>query len=210
MTKTGQARSAIAGWAWLFCCLLFAAPTYAQDSVGRVEVGQAAPPFALTGADGGLHRLSDYAGRVVVLEWTSPVCPYTELKYKSGAMQRLQAQARRDGAVWLSIDTAAPDRPGYLSPKAAKARIASLHATVSAFLSDPGGKVGRLYGAKVTPTFFILGKDGRLAYQGAMDDGPDSDDLRGRNYVHDALDALSTGRPVSISETHTYGCAVEY
>ncbi len=210
MTEKGQVRSAIAGWAWLFSCLVFALPAAAQDSVGRVEITQPGPNFALTGADGRLHRLSDYAGKVVVLEWTSPVCPYTELKYKSNAMQRLQARARRVGAVWLSIDTAAPDRPGYLSSAAAKIRIARLHATVSAFLSDPDGKVGRLYGAKVTPTVFILGKDGKLAYQGAMDDGPDSDDLKGRNYIREALDDLAAGRPVRTVETRPYGCAVEY
>lgn len=211
MVETSQIRRAITVFrVWLFFCLLLAAPAQAQDAVGRVEIAQRAPAFALTGADGQIHRLSDYAGKVMVLEWTSPVCPYTELKYRSGAMQRLQAQARRTGAVWLSIDTGAKDRLGYLSPKAAKARIAKLHATVDAFLSDPNGKVGRLYGAKVTPTFFILGKDGKLAYQGAMDDGPDSDDLKGRNYVRDALGDLAAGRPVRTSETRTYGCAVEY
>jgi peroxiredoxin len=181
-----------------------------QDSLGRLEIGQSAPDFTLNGADGRPHRLGDYGGKVVVLEWTSPVCPYTEMKYKSGAMQSLQAAAHTDGDAWLSIDTAGPDRPGYLSPAAAKARLKALHATVSAFLSDPEGKVGRLYGAKVTPTFFIIGPDGRLDYQGAMDDGPEVDDVKGRNYVRDALGDLAAGKPVRTPETRTYGCGVEY
>ena len=206
MTPRPAAVAAVAALVWLS----LAGAVSAQDSLGRVEIGQRAPDFTLHGADGHSHRLGDYAGKVVVLEWTSPVCPYTEMKYKSGAMQALQDMARADGDVWLSIDTAGSDRPGYLSPAAAKARVKALHATVSAFLSDPQGKVGRLYGAKVTPTFFIIAPDGKLAYQGAMDDGPEVDDAKGQNYVRDALADLAAHRPARTPETRTYGCAVEY
>jgi len=198
--------AAVAALAWLG----FAGSALAQDSLSRVEIGEPAPGFALMGSDGRMHRLEDYAGKVVVLEWTSPVCPYTEMKYKSGAMQALQAKARADGDVWLSIDTAASDRPGFLSPAAAKARVRALHAKVTAFLSDPMGKVGRLYGAKVTPSFFIIGRDGKLAYQGAMDDGPEVDDVTGKNYVRESLAELAAGTKVGTPETRTYGCAVEY
>jgi len=208
VTTRSQIGAALAVSVWLFSCLLVA-PAAAQE-LQRVEIGQAAPAFTAPGADGRPHRLTDYAGKVVVLEWTSPVCPYSQLKYKSGAMQALQAQARAMGAVWLSIDTAAPDRPGYLSPKAATARIRKTHAVVTAFLSDRTGNIGRAYGAKTTPTFFIIGKDGRLAYQGAMDDDPSVDDFKGRNYVRDALGDLAGGRAVRVAETKTYGCAVEY
>jgi peroxiredoxin len=182
----------------------------AQIPLGRVDIGQRAPDFTLEGADGHSHHLADYAGKVVVLEWMSPVCPFTALKYKSGAMQALQSQARKDGDVWLSINTSGPDRPGFLNPAAAKARIGRMHATVSAYLFDPDGKVGRLYGAKVTPTFFIIGPDGRLAYEGAMDDDPSVDDFAGKNYVREALDDLAAGRAVRTPETRTYGCGVEY
>jgi len=61
--------------------------------LGRVDVGAQAPQFTAKGADGKQHRLNDYAGKLVVLEWTSPVCPFTAVKYKSGAMQALQRYA---------------------------------------------------------------------------------------------------------------------
>ncbi len=208
MTSKSQAGAALALSAWFFLGLPVG-PAAAQG-LGRVEIGQAAPDFTAMGADGRAHRLSDYAGRVVVLEWMSPVCPYTALKYKSGAMQALQGQARRAGAAWLSIDTAAPGRPGFMTPKAFKTRLAHTHATVTAALSDPDGTVGRLYGARTTPSFYIVGRDGRLAYQGAMDDDPGADDARGRNYVRDALADLAAARPVRAPESRPYGCAVEY
>jgi hypothetical protein len=104
--------------------------------LGRVDVGAQAPQFTAKGADGKQHSLRDYAGKLVVLEWTNPVCPFTAVKYKSGTMQALQRYAASRQIVWLSIDTAAPDKAGYLTPPAARARIAQTHATVTAFLFD--------------------------------------------------------------------------
>jgi len=166
--------------------------------------------FSAKGADGGLHRLSDYAGKLVVLEWTSPVCPFTAAKYKSGAMQALQSYAASHRIVWLSIDTAAPDRAGHLTAAAARARIAETKASVTAFLFDWDGRIARSYGAKTTPSFFIIGRDGKLAYEGAMNDDIFDNSGAGADYVRSALDELVAGRPVKVPETQPQGCAIEY
>jgi hypothetical protein len=200
-------RLAIVIAVWLGVALTTTAAS--AQPIGRLEIGQAAPDFNLGGADGGKHALADYRGRIVVLEWTSPVCPYTALKYRSGRVQAMQRRARKDGEVWLAIDTAAPGRPGHLTPAAARSRIARLHASLSAFLFDEDGAVGRLYGAKVTPSFFVIGRDGALAYQGVMDEEPTAG-APGRNDLKAALDDLEAGRPVRLAETKAYGCAVEY
>lgn len=190
--------------------LLIGAPAQGRAYLDRVDIGAAAPDFSAMGADGQAHRLGDYAGQVVVLEWTSPVCPYTALKYEKGLMQALQRRAARQDVVWLSIDTAAPGRAGYLTPEAARARIAKTGARVTAFLSDPDGAVGKAYGARTTPSIYVIGQDGRLAYQGALDDDPGRKAPGGRSYLGDALVDLATGRAVRTPETRSYGCAVEY
>ena len=189
-------------WAWAY-------PATA-DTLGRVDIGASAPAFTAMGADGRPHSLSDYAGRIVVLEWTSPVCPFTAIEYRSGAMQALQRRAARHGAVWLSIDTSAPGRPGYLSAEAANKRVARLHATVTAFLSDPDGRIGRAYGAKATPQFFMIDRVGKLAYQGSMHGQDTGRPPRTRGAARAALDDLTNGRPVAVPETPPYGCPVEY
>lgn len=178
--------------------------------LNRVEIHAKAPAFKALGADGKTHALHDYAGKIIVLEWTSPACPYTAMHYTSGAMQALQRDAVKAGIVWLSIDTAAPGKPGYLTPAGAKARIAQTKAQVTAFLFDRDGSIGRLYGAKSTPSVFIIGKDGKLAYQGAFDDYSAPDGEKGRQYARMALDDLKAGRPVQKTEVRPYGCAVEY
>jgi peroxiredoxin len=178
--------------------------------LGRVNIGAPAPSFTAVGADGAQHSLREFAGKLVVLEWTNPVCPFTAVKYKNGSMQALQRYASSKHIVWLSIDTAAPSRAGYLTAVAARARIAKTRAVVTAFLFDLDGKIARSYGARTTPSFFVIDRDGKLAYQGAMDQQVFADDPAGHEYVKSALDDLIAGRGVQTSETQPQGCAVEY
>jgi peroxiredoxin len=175
-----------------------------------VAVGAPAPDFTLTGAGGQVHHLSDYRGQVVVLEWTSPVCPFTAHAYATKAMQAVQKQAAQQKAVWLSINTSKPGRPGYLTPDQAKARVKTLGARVTAFLFDTGGGTGRLYGAKATPALYVIGKDGRIVYEGAFDDDAAGTGVAHHRYVAEALADLKSGQPVAAPETRQYGCPVEY
>lgn len=178
--------------------------------LSRVDPGAHAPTFSAQGADGKHHSLRDYAGKLVVLEWTNPVCPFTAVKYQNGAMQALQRYAASRDVVWLSIDTASPDKAGYLTAAAARARIARTHATVTAFLFDLDGSIARSYGAKTTPSFFIVDRAGKLAYQGAMDDQVFADQGQGHEYMKSALDDLVAGHRVRDPETQPQGCAIEY
>jgi peroxiredoxin len=40
-----------------------------QQNPVELKVGDIAPPFALQGSDGKIHKLSDSAGKTVVLAW---------------------------------------------------------------------------------------------------------------------------------------------
>ncbi len=71
-----------------------------------VEVGKPAPDFTLTDIAGQTRKLSDYRGKVVVLEWCNPECPIDAAHYAAGNIQSTQQQARAMGAVWLSINSA--------------------------------------------------------------------------------------------------------
>ncbi|MBI3676815.1 MAG: redoxin domain-containing protein [Proteobacteria bacterium] len=188
------------------------APTEALASapLSHIQIGALAPDFTAMGSDGRQHHLSDYRGSSVVLEWTSPVCPYVARKYGAQVMQKLQRYAHNKKVVWLSIDTANSSKPGFLTPEAANARIAKTGAIVSAFLFDTNSSIGRSYGARTTPGMYVVDAQGRLAYQGALDDVPETDHAVKRPYVRDAINDLSAGRQVATPETTPYGCAVEY
>ena len=143
------------------CLGLFVSPAWA--ALGRVEIGSPAPGFSALGSDGRSHALSDYAGKIVVLEWTSPVCPYTALKYQRGLMQAIQGRATKAGVVWLSINTSPSGRPGHLTVEAAKARLVATKAQATSLVLDEDTRIGQAYGVRTTPTVFVIGKDGRIA-----------------------------------------------
>jgi peroxiredoxin len=178
-----------------------------------VTVGAPAPAFEAPGTDGKTHALSDYAGKVVVLEWFNRECPYVRKHYESRNMQGLQAKYTAEGVVWLSVISSAPGKQGHATATEANATAKDLGAKPTAILLDEKGTVGRLYGAKTTPHMFVIGRDGTLLYQGAIDDDPSfkQDGIASaRNYVSQALDETLAGKPVSESSTTPYGCSVKY
>ncbi len=173
------------------------------------QIGKHAPDFSARGADGKVHKLSDYRGSKVVLEWGSPTCEFTAQQYDTGNMQRLQAYAARHKMVWLSINTASPDKGSYLSPSAAEALTKKRGAKITSFLFDTTGSVGRLYGATSTPTVYVVNTSGNLAYAGPVT-AAWGDPRTARSYVKDALAQVVAGRPVSNPLVRQYGCPIKY
>jgi peroxiredoxin len=177
------------------------------------RVGEPAPSFSVPDIAGKTARLGDYAGRIVVLEWTNDGCPFVGKHYDSGNMQALQQKYTSAGVVWLTIASSAPGEQGYVTPSAAKADLAHWRAAPTDFLLDPNGIVGRLYDARATPHMVVIDRAGRVAYMGAIDDKPSTglaDVKTAHNYVAAALDAVATGQPVTIPSTRAYGCSIKY
>jgi peroxiredoxin len=174
-----------------------------------VEVGKPAPDFTLTDTKGEPHKLSDYKGKVVVLEWVNSGCPIVRAHYSSKNMQNTQAAAAADGVVWLQINTSAPGSQGNMSGAEAEAWQKKMGVTATAYLQD-NGKVARVYHATNTPHMFVVDKDGKLAYQGAIDSGDSRDISTAKNYVKAALASLKDGKPVEPAATKAYGCAIHY
>jgi hypothetical protein len=178
-----------------------------------VEVGRTAPEFSLKDISGRTHHLSDYKGKTVVLEWVNPECPFVRKHYGSGNIPKLQNSAKADGVVWLSVNTGKPGDQGVYDAERHAEWAKSVNAAPSAYLRDPDGRVGRLYGAKATPHIYVIKGDGTLAYNGAIDSirSADVDDIaKAENYVASALAAVKAGKPVAKATTQPYGCAVKY
>ena len=176
-------------------------------------VGQAAPDFSLTGADGKTHRLSEFAGKFVVLEWTNPQCPFVHKFYDHGAMQKLQTEETGKGVVWLRINSSAEGHEGYQTPADLAAYVKENHVAATESLLDPDGKVGHEYGAKTTPHMFVIDPKGTLIYAGGIDNKPSpnpADIASATNYVTAALDEAMAGKPVTTSKSRPYGCSVKY
>ncbi len=182
-------------------------------AMAAASLSELAPQFQAPDADGHTRSLAEFAGKTIVLEWTSSDCPYCGKHYGSGNMQALQKKAVKDGVIWLTISSSAPGREGYFTPQLARAWRTKVGSHATAILLDGDGKIGRAYGARATPHMFVINGAGRIVYMGGIDDRPYTDpaSLKGaKNYVANALADLKAGRPVAEPISAPYGCSVRY
>lgn len=194
--------------AFAFCALALSGPAQAAP-----ELGKPAPDFTRTDTNGISHKLSDLKGKIVVLEWTNPECPFVVKHYDSKNMQGLQTKYTEAGVTWLTVNSSAEGKQGNLTGEAANTYIKDHDAKQTAYLLDPTGEIGKLYDAKTTPHMFIIDKEGTLVYAGAIDDNDSAnpaDAATAKNYVSTALDEVIAGKPVTEAQTKPYGCSVKY
>lgn len=188
----------------LIAALAFAARGLAADSSG-VAVGAKAPGFTLQDQTGKSVSLGDFSGKIVVLEWTNPACPFVKRHYAVKTMQTLADQYKGKGVVWLAINSTKNTTNDSDKQWADEQSIAY------PILNDVDTAVGKAYHATNTPEMYIIAADGTLLYKGAIDNDPDGDRSTGKvNYVQKALDEILAGKSVSEPETKPYGCTVHY
>jgi peroxiredoxin len=185
----------------------------AAPALAAAVVGQPAPAFTATDTTGKTHKLSDFQGRTVVLEWHNPECPFVKKFYESGTMQKLQADARANGVVWLTINSGAAGKQGNMGAAEANAYMKGQGMASAAYIPDPTGVIGQAYGARTTPHMYVIDGKGTLVYAGGIDDVASADPAdigRARNYVTAALSDVKAGRAVATATSRPYGCSVKY
>jgi len=190
--------------------LLVFALSLLPDEDKKVEVGNVVPDFSLVDLNGKVVKLSDFKDKIVVLEWSNPNCPFVQRVYKEKIMTTVQKEFTQKGIVWIIINSTNPKHRDYREPKELQKIYSEWGAVYTAYLMDPDGKVGRMFDAKTTPHMFIIDKNGKLVYNGAIDDDPRGEKKEKINYVRNALNEILAGKPVSVSITKPYGCSVKY
>jgi|ERR1019366_1304898 peroxiredoxin len=190
----------------LFAALALTASAFA------FEIGKPAPDFTGTDINGKTVKLSDYKGKIVVIESYNSDCPFCHNHYATGAMQELQKDLAAKGVVWLLVDSVNTKNFSYRTPEQARKESVDLKIAATAWLDDHSGDIGHLYGMKTTPHCFVVAADGTLVYEGAIDDRPQpfGDPRTAKNYVRAAVDELLAGKPVTVAQTKPYGCGVHY
>ncbi len=200
-----------------FSASLFAAPwalsfTDHARAATTAAVGQAAPDFSATDTTGKTRKLSDYKGKLVVLEWTNPGCPFVQ-KHYSGNMQALQKEFRARGVVWLAINSTETGSSDYQAPAQLAGWLSAKQASPTATLMDASGQIGQRYGAKTTPHMYIVSREGQLIYAGGIDSIASArvDDIQtATNYVRQGLNEALGGKPLSVASSRAYGCSIKY
>jgi peroxiredoxin len=174
-----------------------------------VAVGDKAPGFTLEALDGTSHSLADYAGKVVVLEWLNPNCPFSDRHAREHTMTRLAAE--HGEVAWVGINSTSREHRDYLPP-AEHQKWAGTNGIDYPILYDESGQVGHAYDARTTPHMFIIDEQGNVVYNGAIDDDPPGrrEAAARDNYVGGGLDAYAADRAIEPASTKPYGCSVKY
>jgi peroxiredoxin len=175
------------------------------------EIGKPAPDFSLPDLDGKTVALSGLKGKVVVLEWFNPECPFVQRAHTKGSLAGLAK--KHANVVWLAVNSGGPGKQGSGVEKnrAAKADFGIAHQ----ILLDESGTAGKAYGATNTPHLFVIDEQGTLVYAGAIDNSPDGEGKSPEggtlvNFVDQALADVAAGRAVRTPSTKAYGCGVKY
>jgi peroxiredoxin len=172
-----------------------------------LSIGDRAPAWeSLPGVDGRNHSFSEYADKpFLVVVFTCASCP-TASDYED----RIDALAQKSGGdrgsvavVAICVNRVPEDQLPALTERA---KAKGFHFD---YLYDESQKIARAYGAVFTPEFYVLNRDRKVIYMGALDDSTDPAKVTQR-YVEDALAAAQAGQNPKITEVIARGCRVRY
>ena len=163
-----------------------------------MDINRLAPNFELPDLDGHLQRLSDYRGRIVVVNFWSCECPHSERTDRT-----LMATSIQWGEEVMMLTIAANrSESAEAVAEAAKTR------RLPGVLMDADGLVADLYEAQTTPHAFVIDREGILRYRGAVDDVAFRQRVASRFYVEEAVEALLENHPPAVQETPAFGCVI--
>lgn len=185
--------------------LLLAGPTPAGKFNKTLSIGDDAPSWKdLEGTDGARHSLADFKGKdCVVVVFTCNSCPVAA-GYENRIIAFAKAHAGKVGLVAINVNTAAADALPAMKTRAAKKKFPY------PYLYDPSQEIARKYGAKYTPEFFVLDKDRKVVYMGAMDDRSPPGEAK-LKHLEAAVVAALAGKKAAVAETSaSAGCSIKF
>jgi len=173
----------------------------------KLSIGDSAPEWKdLPGTDGKPHSLADLKkSAVVVVCFTCNACPYAvDYEDRMISLQKKYAD-HADGVVLVAIN--ANRKPSETLEKM-KERAASKQFPFD-YVVDETQRIADTYGANFTPEFFVLNRDRKVIYIGAMDDKTDASQAR-INYVELAIEAALQGKLPEVTAVPARGCAIPF
>lgn len=179
-----------------------------EKAKAGAKVGEKAPDFTLTDTEGKEHKLSSFSGKIVVIEWFNPDCPFVKKHHTVNTTFNDLYAKYGDKVQFFAINSGAPGMQGAGKDRNVKAKAD--YGIQYPILLDESGEVGKSYGARNTPAMYVVAADGTLAYAGAIDDDSSAETPGKTNYVAKAIDELAANKPVTTKETKPYGCNVKY
>jgi len=191
---------------------LVVSPAFAGKYNKAVSVGDKAPSFdglpAVNGGQDTSLSLGDIKEDVVVVAFLANHCP--AVVANDDRIIDFAGDYKDKNVKFIGISvTAAEGQKDLDDINGIKTRTKE-KAFNYVYGYDESQKVGKAYGAVATPTFFVLDKERKIRYMGALDSSVMKESKDAKNYVRDAVDALLAGKDVENTETKAQGCGISY
>jgi peroxiredoxin len=186
-----------------------AVPVFADHFNKKVNIGDPAPTFsgipayAPSGEQTSL-TLSDLKEDLIVLVFLGNHCPVVLANDDRIIDFANDYKDKPIKVVGVSVNDLDSDRLPAIKEHMKEKKINYVYGY------DESQAIGRAYGATVTPHFFVLDKERKIRYIGAMDDSPMNESKVTKHYLRDAVDALLAGKTPPVEETNPKGCGVKY
>jgi len=185
---------------------LIASPALAGKYNKVINVGDKAPTFsgipAVMGEKDASISLGDIKEDVVVLVFLANHCPVVT-QYEDRIIDLANDfKGKSVKVVGVSVNDIDADRLPAIKTRVKERGYNYIYGY------DESQKMGKEYGASVTPQFFVLDKDRVIRYTGALDDNANENKVT-KTYVKDAVNALLNGETVEVTETQAKGCGIK-
>ena len=170
-----------------------------------LKIGDKAPDWTdFPGVDGKTHSLGDYRdAKALVLVFTCNHCPVAK-QYEERLIQFTKKHEKQVQVVAISVSHNAADRLDKMKSRVSHEKFPF------PYLYDESQQSARAYGATVTPHFFVLDADRKIAYMGAFDDNIFDPEKVEKHYLVHAIDAVLAGKEPQVKESLQRGCAIDY
>jgi peroxiredoxin len=182
----------------------------ADSQTVAYQIGDAVVDFSLKNVDGNMVSLASLNTDGAILIITCNHCPYAKA-YQNRVIE-LDKKYKPMGYPVIAINPNLSGDNGEDGMEENK-RTASEKGFGFPYLKDENQVVATAFGAKRTPTAYVLKKENGkfiLKYAGAIDDNSQSAADATKKYVEMAIDELLIGKNVSISTTKSIGCGIKF
>lgn len=121
----------------------------------KIDNPRNAPAFSLKDIDGKTHSLSDYKGKIVVLNFWATWCP--PCRFEMPSMDRAQAQTANENVVFIGINVG-EDADTIFT-------FTADYPVTFPLLMDIHSEVVEQYPVVGLPTTYVIDTEGRMVYQ---------------------------------------------
>jgi peroxiredoxin len=186
---------------------LVAVSAFAGKYNTKISVGDKAPVIsglpAIQNGEETSFSLSDVKEDVVVVVFLANHCPVVR-RYEDRLIEFTSAYKDK-GVKVVGISVSGQDQDKIPGIK----EYTKEHKSNYIYAYDETQAVGKAYGAVATPQFFVLDKERKIRYTGALDDNQKEDSVK-ETYLKPAVDAVLSGKTPAVEETKAVGCGIGY